>query len=125
MTNNRTFRSIGQPILVMEKSNLVSGKIWIDYSGSSDKLSFKGIENENGEVSVTEEERIRYTKSKPIVFSGTEFDSINDEESPIYIENFTDVIKNGGKFYQTDMFGMERTVTTEDLIEFITENYQY
>lgn len=78
--------------------------------------------NDN-EILVTERERIRYTKSKPITFRGQEIE--NGTEYPIYIENFTECIENGGEFFQTDMFGKIRTVTNEEMVEFIREHYNY
>lgn len=75
---------------------------------------------ENGGVSVTEEERIRYTKSKQINFSGED-----DEGYPLNIKNFTHCIKYGGNFTQIDMFGRVVIVTKDELKQFIDENYIY
>jgi hypothetical protein len=75
---------------------------------------------EDGRVSVTELERLRFTKSKPLMFCGED-----DEGYPLNIENFTQCIKDGGKFYQIDMFGNTETVTKEELKQFIDEYYQY
>jgi hypothetical protein len=74
----------------------------------------------DGRVSVTELERLRYTKSKPLRFSGED-----DEGYPLNIENFTQCIKEGGKFTQIDMFGNTETVTKRELKQFINEYYQY
>jgi hypothetical protein len=78
----------------------------------------------NNEIVVTERERIRYTKSKPITFQGKEIE-LNGIEYPIYIDDFTECIEKGGEFFQTDMFGNKRTVTNDELIEFIREHYNY
>lgn len=81
---------------------------------------------ENGGVSVTEEERIRYTKTKPISFSGIERELLDEDKTyDLYVEDFTQCIKDGGKFSQMDMFGNERIVTSEELKQFIDENYLY
>lgn len=75
---------------------------------------------EDGRIEVSERERLRYTKTKNIMFEGED-----DEGYPIVIENFTDCIKNGGTFFQVDMFGSREDVSSEELIEFIRENYQW
>lgn len=81
---------------------------------------------ENGGVSVTEEERIRYTKSTPISFKGVERDLLDEDKTyDLYVEDFTQCIKDGGKFYQIDMFGKTETVTKDELKQFIDEYYQY
>lgn len=112
--------------------NSIIGKledISMDYLSDSEKdlkehpYGFKYTSLNNNEILVTERERIRYTKSKPITFRGREID--NGTEYPIYIEDFTECIENGGEFFQTDMFGNIRKVTNEELIEFIREHYNY
>ncbi|MDB2413427.1 hypothetical protein N9W32_00875 [Flavobacteriaceae bacterium] len=81
---------------------------------------------EDGGVSVTEKERIRYTKTKSISFSGVEWDISEEGKTyDLYVEDFTQCIKDGGKFIQIDMFGNERVVSYEELKQFIYENYQY
>jgi len=81
---------------------------------------------DNGGISVTENERMRYTKLQDISFNGFERDICNDDTTyDLYIENFTQCIGDGGKFYQVDMFGNIVVVTKEELIQFIDENYWY
>lgn len=75
---------------------------------------------EDGRIQVSESERLRHTKTKNIMFSGED-----DEGYPIMIENFTDCIINGGRFFQIDMFGNDEEVSSEELIEFIRNNYQW
>lgn len=81
---------------------------------------------EDGGISVSENERLRYTKLQPITFSGFERD-INDEDKTydLYVEDFTQCIEDGGKFYQVDMFGRERVLSSEELKQFIDEKYLY
>lgn len=81
---------------------------------------FEYLPLEDGRISVTELERLRYTKSKPLNFSGEDNDGY-----PLNIENFTQCIEEGGKFYQIDMFGKTETVTKYELKQFIDEYYQY
>jgi hypothetical protein len=81
---------------------------------------------DNGGISVTEKERIRYTKSNEISFKGIERDICDDDTTyDLYIETFTRCIEDGGKFFQIDMFGNEVVVTKKELIQFIDENYWY
>jgi len=86
----------------------------------NDVFKFEYIPLEDGRISVTELERLRYTKSKPLNFSGEDNDGY-----PLNIENFTQCIEEGGKFYQIDMFGKTETVTKDELKQFIDEYYQY
>lgn len=81
---------------------------------------------EDGRISVTELERLRYTKSKPISFKGVERDLLDEDKTyDLYVEDFTQCIKDGGKFFQIDMFGKTETVTKDELKQFIDEYYQY
>ena len=81
---------------------------------------------EDGRITVTELERLRYTKSEPISFKGVERDLLDEDKTyDLYVEDFTQCIKDGGKFSQIDMFGKERIVTSEELKQFIDENYLY
>lgn len=81
---------------------------------------------EDGRISVTELERLRYTKSKPISFNGVERDLLDEDKTyDLYVEDFTQCIKDGGKFFQIDMFGKTETVTKDELKQFIDEYYQY
>lgn len=84
---------------------------------------YKYIPLEDGRIQVTEEERVRYLKSKHICFYGVEYE--NDTEYPITIEDFTECIKEGGVFTQVDMFGQTQVVTKDEIIDFIKENYHY
>ena len=81
---------------------------------------------EDGRITVTELERLRYTKSEPISFKGVERDLLDEDKTyDLYVEDFTQCIKDGGKFYQIDMFGKTETVTKDELKQFIDEYYQY
>jgi len=96
------------------------GQVFIDYSGHSDELSFMCIEHENGEVEVTEQERVRFTKQKPMFFDGT----IEMGEYPVQLDNWSGDIQDGKTFYQVDMFGQKREVPLDELIEFLKNHYQ-
>jgi len=96
------------------------GHVWIDYSGNSDDLSFKCIEHENGEVEVTEHDRVNFTKQKPMFFDGT----YESGEHETQLDNWSGDIKNGKTFYQVDMFGETRVVSLRELIEFLKNNYK-
>ena len=101
------------------------GRLWIDYSGNSEGLEFKGNPSGKDEdgydlVEVTTQEVERYTKLKPIMFTGTQ----ESGEYETQLDNWSKDIKDGKLFTQVDMFGMERTVTKTELIDFISEHYQ-
>jgi hypothetical protein len=81
---------------------------------------------EDGRILVTELERLKYTKLKPIGFNGVERDLLDDDKTyNLRVEDFSQCIKDGGKFYQIDMFGYTETLTKEGLKQFIDEYYQY
>lgn len=77
---------------------------------------------ENGKISVTEKERLRYTKSKPHV----SFEGIDEYDvHTTFTEDFLGILRNDGIFTQMDMFGNAVIVTKEELIKMITDFYQY
>ena len=101
------------------------GRLWIDYSGNSEGLEFKGRpggkdEDGNDLVEVPINEIERYTKLKPMTFTGTQ----EGGEYETYLDNWSKDIKDGKVFTQVDMFGHERTVRKNELIDFISEHYQ-
>lgn len=101
------------------------GRLWIDYSGNSEGLEFQGREGGKDKdgydlVEVTEQEIERYTKLKPIHFIGTQESGEYETE----LDNWSKDIKDGKLFTQVDMFGHERTVRKNELIDFISEHYQ-
>lgn len=103
-----------------QKVELMNNSINLQEEKLQHPYGFEYTSSDDGRIIVSESERLRFTKTKNIMFEGED-----DEGYPIVIENFTDCIKNGGKFYQIDMFGRSEDVSLEDLIEFIKKNYQW
>ena len=103
----------------MENTSKLKGDIFIDYSGNSGGLSFKYKECEDGQVEVTKEERVRFTRQKPMMFDGT-----IEGEHDTQLDNWSQDIKDGKVFYQVDMFGHTREVPLNELKEFLNKYYQ-